>query len=434
MPSRRPVPLLLPLALALAGGLSARAQEVLLREGQAEPAQGTFVVPFVFSSSSTGASGGLSVANRGWLQPQASVIATAVGSVSGTAYGFLALRDLEVPSIDRLFINGQLNLGTFSEMDIYQDGNPTFAGESAGRHGSDADNFITGEGTDVKAWMAFNYVLPIGAGVAGSKSRLTLRDGLVTNGRDTTVWNPLRSGYTLVGLKPFYRKQDVDTDEAGSRESTTAGSEVLLHYQNTDFSENPSRGSVQQLRATRDWGEFGSSAPWTTVDFLAAKYIPLGEGARSRQRVLALNLWWVDTPTWDDADGEGADAEYHRPPAFAGASLGGMERMKGYAEGRFNDRSAVYYTAEYRHIPDWNPLRDIGWLKRLNVRTDWLQLVAGVEAGRVADDFDVGELHSDLNISGLLGLRAMVNHLVVRADVGISDEGAMVQMTIDQPF
>ena len=48
--------------------------------------------------------------------------------------------------------------------------------------------------------------------------------------------------------------------------------------------------------------------------------------------------------------------------------------------------------------------------------------------------FDLGELHSDMKVCGILGLRAMVNTLVVRADVGLFDEGAAVQMTIDQPF
>jgi hypothetical protein len=64
----------------------------------------------------------------------------------------------------------------------------------------------------------------------------------------------------------------------------------------------------------------------------------------------------------------------------------------------------------------------------------WLQYVAGLELGRVADEFDLATLHSEMKIGGLLGLRAMVNTLVVRADVGISDEGGAVQMTIDQPF
>jgi hypothetical protein len=415
--------------------LSSQAQEVLLQEGQSAPANGTFTVPFAFFSDALGPSVGASMGNRGFFQPQASAFATVVGSAGGSVYGFLAVRDLEIPSAERLFINGQLNLGRFSEIDIYTDGNPDFATERAGSHDSTADNFITGDGLDVKVWTLFGYILPLGAGTDDPVSRLVLRDGLVVEGaRDTSEWNPLASGYTIAGVKPFYRKQDAETDEAGDREIATAGAEFLLRYENTDFHENPSRGSAQQLRYTRDWGELGSSAPWETVDLSLTKYVPLASGRNSRQRVLALNLWWIDTPSWDDADGEDGELLYHRPPSYAGASLGGTERMRGYPEGRFNDRSAVYYGAEYRHIPDWNPLRDIGWLNRRNARVQWIQYVLGVEVGRVADEFDLGELHSDMKVAGLVGVRAMVNTLVIRVDLGITDEGGAVQMTIDQPF
>ena len=94
----------------------------------------------------------------------------------------------------------------------------------------------------------------------------------------------------------------------------------------------------------------------------------------------------------------------------------------------------MYYSEEYRHIPDWNPLLDIEWLNRRNARVQWIQYAAGLEVGRVADRFDIEELHTDMKVTGLLGLRAMVNTLVVRTDIGISAEGAGVQMTIDQPF
>lgn len=417
----------------LCGG--AAAQEVLLREGQTNVSEGTFTVPFAFYSDALGPAVGASIGNRGFFQPQASTFATVVGSAEGSLYGFLAVRDLEVPGTDGLFVNGQLNVGHFSQMDLYVDGNPEFIGQRAGSNGSDAENFITGDGSDVKVWTLFGYVLPIGSGRHDPKSRLFLRDGVVVQGaRDTSVWNPVRNGYTLVGIKPFYRNQDVNTDEAGDRKITTAGAEFIARYENTDFHENPSRGSVQQLRYTRDWGTLDSSAPWETVDFSASKYVSLANGPKTRQRVLALSTWWIDTPSWEDSSMEDGKPVYHRPPAFAGATLGGLDRMRGYPEGRFNDRSAVYYGAEYRHIPEWNPLRDCGWLNRRNARVQWLQYVAGLELGRVADEFDPAEMHSDMKLGGLLGLRAMVNTLVVRADVGISDEGGAVQMTIDQPF
>jgi len=420
--------------LLLAAGM-VRAQEVVLREGQTEPVPGTMVVPFAFYNDSAGFSAGVSVGRRGWLQPQSAVFATTVGSVDGTLYGFLAFRDLRVSWSDRLYIDAQLNVGTFSEIDIFSDGNPEFPEERAGSHGSDEENFLTGDGTDNAAWLRLLYVLPIGAGRDEPESRLVLRDGLVVEGaRDTSTWNPFRGGYTLLGMKPFFRKQDITTDEVGDREITTAGAEFVLHYHNTDFAVNPSRGGLVQLRYTRDFGELDSTAEWETADFLATRYFPLGEGRRSRQRVLALSAWLIDTPSWDEFDVEDGERGYHRPPAFAGATLGGQERMRGYPEGRFNDRSAVYYTAEYRHIAEWNPLRDAKWLHRMNARVDWLQYVVGVELGRVADEFDIGELHSGMNVGGVLGMRAMVNHLVVRADVGIADEGVGVQMTIDHPF
>jgi hypothetical protein len=423
------------LLLAALVSAGASAQEILLREGQTNTLPGTFTVPFAFYSGALGPAVGASIGNRGFFQSQASAFATVVGSAGGSLYGFLAVRDLEVPQTERLFINGQLNVGRFSQIDIYTDGNPDFAGERAGSHGSDPDNFITGDGTDVKVWTLFGYVFPLGSGMDDPKSRLVLRDGVVVKGaRDTSVWNPFWNGYTLVGIKPFFRRQDVDTDEAGNQEIATAGAEFIAHYENTDFHENPSQGSIQQVRYTKDWGTLGSSAPWETVDVTATKFVSLGAGPTSRQRVLALSAWWIDTPSWDDSDVEDGADVFHRPPTYAGATLGGLDRMRGYPEGRFNDRSAVYYAAEYRHIPDWNPLRDIGWLNRRNARVQWLQYVTGLEIGRVADEFDPVELHSDMKIGGLLGLRAMVNTLVVRADIGISDEGGAVQMTIDHPF
>lgn len=409
---------------------SAKAQEILLREGQTNTLPGTFTVPFAFYSDAFGLSVGASIGNRGFIQPQASAFATVVGSVDGTIYGFLAIRDLEVPEMERLFVNGQVNVGRFSQIDLYRSGNPGFQNERAGSHDSDPENFITGDGTDVKLWSLFGYVLPLGGGSIDPKSRLVLRDGLVIEGaRDTSVWNPFRSGYTMVGVKPFCRRQDAETDEIGDLEVATLGAEFLLHYENTDFHENPCRGSIQQLRYTKDWGEMESTVPWETVDFTASKYFPLGTGRSSRQRVLALNMWWIDTPSWKDGS-----PEYHRPPSYAGAMLGGTERMRGYPEGRFNDCSAVYYAAEYRHIPDWNPLENVGWLNRRNAQVQWLQYVAGLEIGRVAEEFDLSELHSSMKVCGILGLRAMVNTLVVRADLGMTEEGAVVQMTIDHPF
>jgi hypothetical protein len=74
--------------------------------------------------------------------------------------------------------------------------------------------------------------------------------------------------------------------------------------------------------------------------------------AHIRQAVLALDAWTGGTPSRERrADGTVAN----RPPAYAGATLGGLWRMRADPSQRFNDRAAIYYAAELRVIPDWNP-------------------------------------------------------------------------------
>ena len=64
MKSERYILLLLGCLLAVR---TAGAQEVVLREGQTEPAAGTMVVPFAFYNESLGLAVGASVGNQGWI-------------------------------------------------------------------------------------------------------------------------------------------------------------------------------------------------------------------------------------------------------------------------------------------------------------------------------------------------------------------------------
>ena len=421
-------------ALGLSGSLSA--QEIIVRDGApAEAREQFFVVPFLFQNDTIGAALGVSAAARGLPQPQALTYLTGVASAEGTAYLYLRASEIEVPGTDRLFLDGRITAGHFNRIDTYVDGHPDFAGETAGNNDSSKENFIESEGGDYAARLELACVLPIGDGVDNIKPRVVVRDGIrVSGGRAVSSWNPLESGTTTLSLTPFYRSQDVTSDERGDEERTTSGVEFALKHDNTDFSENPTRGSFKQVRWTEDYDALGSSAPWQTVDFTFTKYLDLGRSDTARQRVLALSTWWIDTPSWNDSFAEDGQRTYNRPPAYAGATLGGLERLRGFPQGRFHDRSAVYYGAEYRHTLDWNPLREVGLLRWLRVRIDWLQVVAFAEAGRVNDEFDVGELHEDLKTSGGVGLRAFANHLVVRADLAVSGEDAILQMTIDHPF
>ena len=115
-----------------------------------------------------------------------------------------------------------------------------------------------------------------------------------------------------------------------------------------------------------------------------------------------------------------------------GASLGGYLRMRGYPLYRFQDKAAVYYGAEYRFIPRWNPLGTISWLRFFSI--DWWQFVPFVEVGRVADQWSLKELHEDMKWDAGVGIRLMAAMVVVRGDMAYSPEGWHFWAMVGQAF
>lgn len=106
--------------------------------------------------------------------------------------------------------------------------------------------------------------------------------------------------------------------------------------------------------------------------------------------------------------------------------------MRGYPSQRFNDKAAVYYSAELRLIPKWNPFDGWPWLQNIGVQ--WIQVTPFFELGRVAPSWNIEELHSDMQWNAGVGLRLWAKGIVARIDAAASDEGARVQMMIGQPF
>jgi outer membrane protein assembly factor BamA len=252
---------------------------------------------------------------------------------------------------------------------------------------------------------------------------------LVKGATGGEIWNPLESGLTYVEMQPFYRLQQVDSDEVRD-DVKTNGLEVSLFHDNRDFRFNPSKGSAIRLSLTRDFGWFDSSNSWTVVDTEIDKYFSLGESEWFRQRVLAFNFWTAYSPTWDEQDNGDVD---DGPPTYAGATLGGLWRMRGYPSQRFSDKAAIYYAAEYRMIPRWNPFENWDRVQKY-VGIQWLQFVPFVEVGRVAPDWGVSRLHEDMKWCAGLGLRLWAKGLVVRIDTAVSEEQVGVQMMVAQPF
>ena len=107
--------------------------------------------------------------------------------------------------------------------------------------------------------------------------------------------------------------------------------------------------------------------------------------------------------------------------------------MRGFPTQRFNDKAAIYYAAELCLIPHWNPFEHWERVQKY-VGIRWLQFVPFMEVGRVAPDWDLDRLHSDMKWCAGLGIRAWAQGIAIRIDSAYSEEGVGVQMMIAQPF
>jgi len=390
----------------------------------------TLSLPYAFYNDSFGFAVGYVYGVVGHPQKQATLLATAMAGTKGSAMGFLVGRDLQMPRIERLFLDPVVSVGYFKDNDAYINGNPHFPNDRAGSNESDKDNYVEGDGWDNFFRLKFKYLLPIGAGRDQIIATYKIKDGLLESGSvGGTSLNPFKSGLNYLELRPFYRSQQIDGDDV-DEVTKTNGLDFSVYLDNRDFYANPSRGYGLRGKWSRDFGWFDSSNSWTNVEGEVDVYIPFHLGKWLRQGVIALDYWTSYSPTWDQQpDG----AIENRPPAYTGSTLGGLWRMRGYPSQRFNDKAAVYYAAELRLIPRWNPFKHWDWIQKY-VGIQWLQFAPFVEIGRVAPEWRFSRLHSDMQWDAGLGIRAWAKGIVARIDTAVSEEDFKVQMMVSQPF
>jgi hypothetical protein len=386
-------------------------------------------LPYGFYNDSFELAGGWVEGRVGYPQPQAKVLGTIMAGSSGSVLGFVMARDLQVPSLQRLFIDPIFSAGYFNEFDAYVSGNAAFPNERAGTNDSSKDNFVSGDGFDNFARVRFKYLLPIGDGGRQIKPDYEVLNGyLATGPTGGRSLNPLKSGRTFLELRPFYRSQQINGVDI-SDDIQTNGLDAVFFWDNRNFPINPTKGNGLKVQLSKDFGLLDSSDSWTVIQSEFDFYHDFGENFWFRSSVLAFDFWTADTLSWEERNGQISN----RPPAYTGATLGGLWRMRAFPTQRFNDRSAIYYSAEMRLTPKWNPFDDLPQVQK-HFGVEWIQLAPFVELGRVAGQYDLGELHSDMQWDVGLGLRAWVQGFVVRADTAISEEGVGVQMMIDYPF
>jgi hypothetical protein len=407
-----------------------RAQDDSLSPPYDAAAANDIELPYAFYNDLFGAAGAFVYARNGFLQKQSQLLATAMTGTAGSGMLFVRAKDLLLPGFDRVSVEPIFSLAYFHGDYAYVSGNPAYPTQQAGTNGSDYGNYIRGNGWDNFLRVSFRYLLPIGWGRDHVFNDYRLERGLLHSGATGGAsLNPLASGKTFVELRPFYRSLTLDSSTVNTTQRTN-GIDLSLIWDNRDFVTNPSVGQSITLRWSRDFGWLDSTNSWSVVAGELDQYFSLGASDWFRQRVIALDVWTADSPTWHfRPDGTIAN----RSPTFAGAYLGGLWKMRGYRLGRFSDKAAIYYGAEYRMIPRWNPFTSWRWLQeRLGV--DWIQLVPFAELGRVAPSWNVGELHSSMKWDLGFGVRALAKGVLVRVDVAGSPEGGAVQMMVEHPF
>jgi len=396
--------------------------------------ESTLALPYAFYNDSFGFAVAYVYGLVGKPQKQATMLATVMAGSKGSAMGFLIGRDIQMPKVDRLFLDPVISVGYFKDADSYTDGNPHYANERAGSNDSDENDYVEGDGWDNFFRMKFKYLLPMGSARDNIIATYKIKEGLLeSGGTGGTSLNPFESGRTYLETRPFYRSQQIDGDHVDETTKTN-GLDFSLFWDNRDFYANPSKGFGLRGKVSRDFGLLNSSNSWTNLEGEVDGYIPFQMGSWLRKGVVALDFWTSFSPTWDQQfDG----TIENRPPAYTGPTLGGLWRMRGYPTQRFSDKAAIYYSAELRMIPRWNPFLHWDWIQKY-VGIQWLQFVPFVEVGRVAPVWNmvwnIERLHSDMKWDAGFGIRAWAKGLVARIDSAYSDEGFGVQMMVSQPF
>ncbi|MGL1932683.1 MAG: BamA/TamA family outer membrane protein [Desulfotalea sp.] len=393
----------------------------------------SLILPYVFSTDSMGTVVGVGASIKGWHQPQLLIAATAFTGIDEDTRGFaLGAWDYTPSWSDRLFISVSGSYGQYPKQRAYA--NISYAPNKIrpGSNESDKNDYIEAGGENNWLDIRLEYVLPIGAAKNDSIMTYKVQNGiLVEPGSGGENWNPFEGGITNILLRQYNQTESFDLNYT-QYEKSVHPFELGIGYDNTDYPVNPSTGSSQYLGVMHDFGWDGETS-WTFWQFEASKYFSFGQSDLARQRVLALNFWTGDAPSWEENLNSSGKIELSgNPPQYMGASLGGFYRMRAYPSRRFHDQSVIYATAEYRYTPRWNPIGDISWLSWLKM--DWWQIVTFVEGGRVASDYNASELLNDWKFDAGVGIRAYMATGVVRFDIAASDEGSSMWVMFSQPF
>ncbi|MGR5254438.1 BamA/TamA family outer membrane protein [Vibrio astriarenae] len=372
------------------------------------------VVPFYFQTESLGNSFGVAGVAKGVGQPQAALFGMGLYTDKDSYLGFLSAFNYALSS--NITATAQLYQARYNENKYYLG--------SQGDNGSDIDNFTLTDGLEDQYKLEFRYLLPWG-GIADNGLM-----GAFMPERKVRTASPLESGISSIYFKPFYSSRELSFDK--NKEQAKAF-EISFDWDNRDSARRTTKGSHTAFNVIVGADSWSTDDAWVKTEFENSQYYSLGElGDWFDQQVIALNFYTADTPTWKDCLPSQANKQCGRPPEHEQVRLGGLYRLRSYGGGRYHGRSAIHYSAEYRVIPDWQPLGDVPLINYYDL--PWWQWVVFAEVGRVADDYDLKELHTDMKWSLGGAIRFQVEGIVVRTEIAQSEDDRTFRVMINQPF
>lgn len=401
--------------------------QYIIREGDEKGPQKsrTIILPYIFSSETLGFGVGVGGSYGPESKPQSIYFGTAYVTVNGSWLGMVGGRNLTFKNFQRLSFRPYTILSHDTHLRVYAGfNNPDDPTEQAGSNESGPENYIEADAKQAIVDLEMRYTLPWGHYRESPIHTYVTRNGILKeNPSGATSINPLTSGQSIILFKPYYRKIFTDVEEL-----ETLYFKLGFEHDNRDFVPNPHRGYKVNLSVSHDPDWLQETRKWTSLEGGIDGFIPLWETSWSRQQTLALSWWTAYTPTYDTSSTDLSG----KPPYFTGPTLGGFWRLRGYPSNRFHDKSAIYYGAEYRVMPEWQPFGGIHLLDPLRIR--WWQVVGLVEAGRVAPEWDFGTLHSDMKYDVGIGVRGMFDTGIGRLDLVVSDEAVSIVAMFGQTF
>jgi hypothetical protein len=401
--------------------------QFIIREGdeEGEIRSRTIVVPYAFSAETLGFGIGLGASYSPAANPQSTYFGTVYGTDNGSWLTLLGGHNLQVPQLKRLYIRPYGILTHQTQMRLYVgNNNPSDPTERAGSNDSSKENYQEEDAREITVDLEMRYTLPWGHYRNDAIHTYVTRNGILKeNPSGGESWNPLESGQSIVLFKPYYRRVFTDLDEL-----ETLYFELGYEHDNRDYVPNPHHGYKWKAGIQHDFNWLDNTRRWTSLEGEIDAFVPLWDTAWSRQQTLALSWWSAYSPSYDP----NSPKNDGKPPFFTGPTLGGFWRLRGYPSNRFHDKSAIHYGAEYRIMPEWQPLGDIDLLDPLMIR--WWQAVALLEIGRVAPAWNFDTLHTDMKYDVGIGLRGMFDTGIGRLDLVVSEEGFSIVAMFGQTF